>query len=282
METIQIIVLAVIQGLTEFLPISSSAHLILVPHIAGWPDQGLAFDVAVHVGTLAAVVWYFRAHIAQMILDWSSSLMRGEPVGDSRLAWGVIIGTIPAGLAGVVGKDFIEEGLRSPLVIAGATLVFGLLLWFADATAKRVRNEQSIGVKDALIIGGMQALALIPGTSRSGITMTAALMLGLTREAAARFSFLLSIPLILAAGGLKTKDLLELPGPVDWGAIVWGTVLSALSAYLCIHWFLKLLNRIGMLPFIVYRLVLGVFLLWFFWGFTPTLVALTSLSDCCR
>ena len=269
METIQIIVLAIIQGLTEFLPVSSSAHLILAPHVMGWPDQGLAFDVAVHVGTLAAVVWYFRREVTDLTRDWFSSLAQKRQVGDSWLAWAVIVATIPAGLAGVLGKDFVEGGLRSPPVIAAATLLFGLLLWFADATGRRLRDEHTISLPDAIVIGLMQALALIPGTSRSGITITAALMLGLTREAAARFSFLLSIPLILAAGLLKTKDLLALPVSVDWNAIVWGVLLSAFSAYLCIHGFLALLRRIGMLPFILYRLLLGGFLLWFFWGLTP-------------
>ena len=201
-----------------------------------------------------------------MALDWSASLAQRKSVGESRLAWAVIVGTIPAGLAGALGKDFIEAHLRSPLIIAGTTIVFGLLLWLADIAGKRRRDEHSLSLRDAVVIGLMQALALIPGTSRSGITITAALLLGLSREAAARFSFLLSIPLILAAGLLEIRDLSASPDPVDWNALVWGVVLSALSAYLCIHGFLKLLDRIGMLPFIVYRLALGLFLFWFFWG----------------
>ncbi|MGB0722983.1 MAG: undecaprenyl-diphosphate phosphatase [Gammaproteobacteria bacterium] len=265
MDSLQIIVLAIVQGLTEFLPISSSAHLILVPEVFGWPDQGTAFDVAVHVGTLIAVLGYFRVEVMNMTVDWSRSLATRQMQGEAWLAWAVVIGTLPAVAAGLLFKDIIETELRSPLVIAATTIGFGLLLWFADATGKRLRNEHTIGLRDTLIIGFMQALALIPGTSRSGITITAALMLGLDRSAAARFSFLLSIPLILAAGLLKTKDLLEQTGPVDWGAIALGTVLSAISAYLCIHWFLKLLDRLGMLPFIVYRLILGVFLFAFFW-----------------
>ena len=266
MDIVPIIVLALVQGLTEFLPISSSAHLILVPHLAGWPDQGLAFDVAVHVGTLAAVVGYFRKELATMTRDWFASLAQRRTVGDSRLAWAVIVGTIPAGLAGVLGKGFIETHLRAPLLIAATTIGFGLLLWWADAKGKRSRNEDSLSLRDAALIGLMQALALIPGTSRSGITLTAALFLGLRREAAARFSFLLSIPLILAAGLLEIRDLSAAPGPVAWDALAWGAALSALSAYLCIHAFLKLLDRVGMTPFIVYRLALGIFLFWFFWG----------------
>ena len=264
MDLIQIVVLALLQGLTEFLPISSSAHLILVPVLTGWQDQGLAFDVAVHIGTLAAVVWYFRQELIAMAREWGFSLAGGESTPNSRLAWAVLLGTIPAGLAGLLFKDFIETSLRSPLVIAATTIIFGLLLWWADVQGRRERDEHTLGWRDVLLIGCAQALALIPGTSRSGVTMTAALMLGLTREGAARFSFLLSIPIILLAGGLKTLDLLQMDAPVDWLALILGTLLSAVSAYLCIHWFLKLLERIGMAPFVIYRLLLGLFLLYMF------------------
>lgn len=264
MDIIHIVVLAVVQGLTEFVPISSSAHLILVPNLLGWEDQGLAFDVSVHVGTLVAVVWYFRTEVYQMARDWILCLVRRENVGESRLAWAVILGTIPAGVIGMLSKDFVELYLRSPLLIAGTTIGFGLLLWYFDRTGKMTRDESTISLRDALIIGFAQALALIPGTSRSGITITAGLMLGLDRKGASRFSFLLSIPLIIAAGLLLGKDMIESSAPVDWGALGLGTVLSAISAYTCIHFFLKLLERTGMTPYIIYRLLLGVFLLWFF------------------
>lgn len=261
MDFFQIVVLAILQGLTEFLPVSSSAHLILVPVIAGWQDQGLAFDVAVHVGTLAAVVAYFRKELQIMTRDWVQSLVQRKTVGDSRLAWAVGFGTIPVGLTGLLLGDFIEENLRSTLVIAATTIIFGLALLWSDKKGARTRDEHSITWKDVLIIGCAQAIALIPGTSRSGITMTAALMLGLSRAAAARFSFLLSIPVILLAGGLKTIELSGTEGAVDWSALLWGALISAISAYLCIHVFLKLLDRIGMVPFVVYRLILGVILL---------------------
>ena len=264
MELMQIFVLAVVQGLTEFLPISSSAHLILMPLVTGWEDQGLAFDVAVHLGTLSAVVWYFREEITAMVRDWFASLTRRETVGDSRLAWGVLLGTIPVGLAGLAFKDLIELHLRSPLVIATTTLLFGLALWWADAKGKRERNEHSLSWTDVAVIGVAQAIALIPGTSRSGITMTAGLMLGLDRAGAARFSFLLSIPVIVLAGGLSVLDLLKGTAPVDWQALLLGALLSGLSAYLCISLFLKLLERIGMFPFVAYRLVLGAVLLFLF------------------
>jgi undecaprenyl-diphosphatase len=260
MDILQIIVLAIVQGFTEFLPVSSSAHLILVPAFTQWADQGQAFDVALHIGSLMAVVAYFRTDLKNMIIAWLSSLQTRRQTPDSRLAWAVIFATIPAGLVGLIFKDYIELNLRGAEVIATTTIIFGLLLWFADWIGKRNRDEHAMTWKDVLIIGCAQAIALIPGTSRSGITMTAALMMGLTRSAAARFSFLLSVPIILLSGGLKTIDLIRSSTPVDWNALLAGTVLSALSAYLCIHLFPKLLEKVGMLPFVVYRLFLGLFI----------------------
>jgi len=257
MDHLHAIALALLQGFTEFLPISSSAHLILLPRLLGWEDQGLAFDVAVHVGTLSAVVLYFRRELVPMARDWGRSLVTRQQTQDSRLAWAVLWGTIPVGLAGLAFKGYIEGELRSELVIATTTIIFGLLLWWADAKGRGARDEYHLGWKDILIIGIAQAVALIPGTSRSGATMTAGLMLGLSREGAARFSFLLSIPVIVLAGGLKGLDLIEEAVPVDWGAMIIGVVTSAITAYACIHFFLKLLERIGMLPFVIYRLVLG-------------------------
>jgi len=264
MELSHIIWLALVQGLTEFLPVSSSAHLILVPRLLKWPDQGLAFDVAVHLGTLLAVVTYFRNDIVLLFLSWVNSMTERVMTPEARLAWGVILGTIPAGLVGLAFKDVIEVHLRSPLVIAVTTVLFGLLLWVADRRSKLVRDEYSLGWQDFLVIGGAQALALIPGTSRSGITITAALLLGLTREAAARYSFLLSIPIIVLSGLSVTKDLVDSTVPTDWTALSLGTVIAALSAFVCIHFFLAFINRIGMTPFVIYRLLLGALLLWVF------------------
>ena len=265
METFQIIILALIQGLTEFLPISSSAHLILVPHLTGWQDQGLAFDVAVHVGTLTAVVIYFRHEIRNMFFAWIASL-GGQHSEDSKLAWSVLIGTIPVGLAGLLFKDIIAEHLRSPSVIATTTIVFGLLLWYAAARDKGRRSEYSISWKDVLVIGCAQAIALIPGTSRSGITITAGMLMQLSPQASARFSFLLSIPVIVLAGGVETIDYLSVASIDDFNDLIFGAAISAVSAYLCIHFFLKLLDRIGMTPFVFYRLVLGLFLLMYFYA----------------
>lgn len=265
MELWHIIALAIIQGLTEFLPISSSAHLILPSQVLGWPDQGLAFDVAVHVGTLSAVLLYFRQSVTQLTVAWVSDTVKGRIGQDSGLAWAVIAGTIPAGLAGLILNDFIEESLRSSAVIAATTIGFGVVLWWSDVAGRRDRGLPALGLKDALIIGLAQALALIPGTSRSGITITAALFLGFSREAAARFSFLLSIPLILAAGLLKTLELIEQGGVTDWFAIGLGIVLSFISALTCIHLFLKFLERLGLMPFVIYRLLLGVLLIFMLW-----------------
>ncbi len=265
MDTVQTILLALLQGLTEFLPISSSAHLILLPRLLGWEDQGLAFDVAVHVGTLLAVILYFHEDVRRLLLAWFASIVNRQMSADARLAWLVVLGTIPAALTGLLLDDVIETHLRSPLVIALTTIGFGVLLGVADQRGRQARREDSLSVMDVVWIGLAQALALIPGTSRSGVTMTAALALGLTRTAAARFSFLLSIPVILMAGSYKTLQLAQQTGPVDWGSILLGTLVAAVSAYLCIHFFLRLIERIGMLPFVVYRLLLGAFLLVLFY-----------------
>ncbi len=265
MDFFQIVLLALVQGLTEFLPISSSAHLILIPQLTGWEDQGLAFDVAVHFGTLIAVIGYFRVEIIRMLREWVGSLSGQSMSADARLAWAVGLGTIPVGLAGLLFNEAIALHLRSPLVIATSTILFGLLLWWADRTGRQQFDEYQMGWKVVLVVALAQAIALIPGTSRSGITMTAGLLMGLSRQAVARFSFLLSIPVIVLAGGLETVELMKQDGNVRWSELLLGVILSALSAYLCIHFFLKLLDWVGMTPFVVYRLLLGAVLLLLYW-----------------
>lgn len=261
MDIYQAIILAILQGLTEFLPISSTAHLILVPVLVDWPDQGLAFDVAVHVGTLGAVVTYFARDLWQMTRDWCASLVRRQAVGQSTMAWFIILATIPTGLAGLAVKATMGDSLRSVLVIALANLFFaGLLLW-SDRTGRKERAVGQMRFRDAVLIGLAQALALIPGASRSGVTMTAALMLGLTREAAARFSFLMAIPIIALAGLLETSSALRDGASVDWIAVAVGTLMSGACAFACIHLFLRLVDRVGMVPFVIYRLILGAGLL---------------------
>ncbi|MFK8052983.1 MAG: undecaprenyl-diphosphate phosphatase [Woeseiaceae bacterium] len=260
MTLLEIIVLAIVQGLTEFLPISSSGHLILAPAFLGWGDQGLAFDVAVHVGTLAAVVWFFRADIGSMIngffRQWRSDVTN-EQRTQARLAWFIILATIPVGIVGILFRDFIEASLRSPAVIAATTAGFGILLYLADRFGNKSRKVDAMRWPDALLVGVAQAMALIPGTSRSGVTMTAAMALGLTATAAARFSFLLSIPVIVLAGGLEAIKLARSDLAIDWGTLAIGAVLSAVVAYLTIKYFMKFIARIGMLPFMLYRLALA-------------------------
>jgi len=263
MTIYEIIILAIIQGLTEFLPISSSAHLILPEQILGWKSHGLAFDVAVHVGSLLAVMIYFRNDIVRLAIAWLSKGFSKTQSVDSRLAWWIIIGTIPAGLFGFLMKDWIALNARSALIIATTTIVFGLLLWYADAKASQRKTINQITLKDTVLIGIAQAMAIIPGTSRSGVTMTAGLMLGLNRESAARFSFLLSMPIILAAGLFSALDLVAQETSVNWSALLYGAAFSFVAAFLCIHLFLSFISRIGMFPFVVYRLVLGVVLLLF-------------------
>jgi undecaprenyl-diphosphatase len=256
------IVLAVVQGLTEFWPISSSGHLILVPRFMGWADQGLAFDVALHFGTLLAVMAYFRREVLAvphaMLLQ---VIGRPHNEADARLGWAVALATVPAGIAGLLFKDFVEAELRSPLLIAGTTAFYGVLLWVADSRRGAVNDERDLTLSKALVVGCAQALALIPGTSRSGITITASLFLGLSREAATRFSFLMSIPVILLASLLEGYDLATTTSPVAWDLLGVGVLAAALTAYFCIAVMLRVIGRIGMAPFAIYRLLLATALL---------------------
>jgi len=255
MDPLQIVVLAIVQGITEFLPISSSGHLILVPYFTHWPDQGLEFDLSVHIGTLSAIVIYFRRTLLEMARDWIGSVVQRREVGHSRLAWAVLFGTIPAGIVGLLFRHTIETTLRSPLVVACTTIGFGVLLFAADRLHGQ-RDERSLGWLDVLVIGCAQALALVPGTSRSGITITAGLARGLSRAAAARFSFLLAVPVMTAAGLAELLGYAP-AGSVDVSAIAGGALLSAVTGLACIHYFLKWLTRFGVWPYVVYRLVLG-------------------------
>ncbi len=247
--------LALIQGLTEFLPISSSAHLILPSALFGWADQGLAFDVAVHVGSLGAVCLSLRIECERIARGMLCGFGHRYP-RHAKLGWMVAVATIPAVIIGLFAKDLIEGRLRADWVIATTTLVFGLLLWWAHYQ-RGTKGFASIGFRQALLLGFAQALALVPGTSRSGITLTAGLWLGLSRRIAAKFSFLMSIPIILGAGLVKIKDLLESSDPVAWDLVALGVVVSFVSAYLCIRVFLAWINRVGLLPFVWYRLALA-------------------------
>ena len=255
----QAFILALIQGITEFLPISSSAHLILPSQLLGWPDQGLAFDVAVHLGSLVAVMAYFRQDLSNLAVGGIRTL-GGDWSEAGKLAWCLVLATVPAGLAGLLLDDLIEKQLRSTLVIAITTILGAVLLAIADRWNRGHWQIADITWKAALMIGLAQALALIPGTSRSGITITMALLLGFQPVAAARFSFLLAIPVILLSAGWKAVGLSQLE-QVIWGPLFLAMLTAAISAYLCISLFLSAIERMGMIPFVIYRLGLGIGLL---------------------
>jgi undecaprenyl-diphosphatase len=260
-DFIRATILAVVQGLTEFLPISSSAHLILPSELLGWQDQGLNFDMALHLGSLAAVLLYFRRDLRELVGALLRQAIYRQHSQESALAWKLLLATLPVTFSGLLFEDVVETELRNVDVIIMTTLLYGLLLLVAEKTATGRLGLGQLGWRASLCIGLAQALAIVPGTSRSGVTMTAALFAGLRREEAARFSFLLSIPTIGGAALLRLLDLLELPD-VDWGELGYAMVVSALTAYGCIHWFLRLIGRVGFLPFVVYRLLLGAVLLY--------------------
>ncbi len=261
MDVSQTIVLALIQGLSEFLPISSSAHLILVTKLTNWTDQGLVFDVVVHMGTLSAVIFYYQAMIRSLFFDFYYSIIKRQIIGQSKLAWGVLLGTIPIGLVGVIFKDFVAVDLRSIEIIAYTTLVFGLLLGFASWFNHKNKNpKNTISWIDVSFVSMMQILALIPGTSRSGITITACMLVGLSRKLSIQFSFLLSIPVITLSSILMLIDLYHQTQMVNVSLLVLGFVISTISAYATIIFVIRLIDMVSMTPFVIYRLTLGVFL----------------------
>ena len=260
MTLIQIIVLSLIQGLTEFLPVSSSAHLILGSRVFNWPDQGLVFDVATHLGTLLAVLVYFRKDIWAMVTPWFSADQAHEE--SRKLGLTLVLASIPAIAAGGLLHGLVESALRDIRVIAFSTIGFGFLLYWADARFARSKTLQDMNMKSGVMIGLAQMLALIPGTSRSGITITMGRMLGFDADTAARFSFLLSIPVIAAAGGYGMLRMLMNDAAIDGFQFAMAVGLSALAGWFCIAAFLALLQRVGLVPFVVYRLALGVALLW--------------------
>jgi len=259
MDIFQAIVLSIVQGISEFLPISSSAHLILVPQIFGWPDQGLAFDVAVHVGTLFAVMMFLKNEIQKIVPAWFLGWRRFDWDTYGKLGWLVVIATIPIGIIGLLFIDIIETNLRAAWVIAASTLFFGLVLGWADRSGdQNSKSIESLTWRQTLMIGGAQALALIPGTSRSGITMTALLSLGFSRIASAKFSFLMSVPVIALSGLLKGAELASSENTIEWGMLGFGAVLSGVIAFTCMHWFIRFVERVGMMPFVIYRVALSI------------------------
>ena len=264
LDFFQVTILAALQGDTEFLPISSSGHLILPSLLFAWNDQGLTFDVAVHVGTLFAVLIYFKDDLQRLVLALTMSVFRREQSQDSKLAWMLLAATIPAGLSGLLFASQVEQYGRSLLLIGITSIGFGLLLLVSDRIGNKQRTLADMNWKTALLIGFAQILALIPGTSRSGVTMTAALFCNLDRAAAARFSFLLAIPIIAASGLLRGIQLLrDGTESVEWLVLLYAIFISAVVAYLCIHYFLQLIERFGFLPFVIYRVLLGIALILF-------------------
>ena len=255
MDLIQALILAIIQGMTEFLPVSSSAHLILVPKIIGWNDQGLLFDIALHFGTLLAVLIYFRDDLAQMIEDLLRNRSHNIMQSDVMI---LIIATIPVVIVGGLFNDWIENNLRSSNVIATTSIIFGLILLASD---KFSSSKNNLTLRIGLLIGLAQVLALIPGVSRSGITITMGLFMGLGRVKSARFSFLLAIPVILGASALQIYESYSIDfSSINYVLLLTGLSVSFLFAYFTIHWFLAFVTKVGMFPFVIYRIALGLFI----------------------
>lgn len=257
MTGLQIVVLAIVQGLTEFLPISSSGHLVLVPFLVEWSDQGLAFDVAVHFGSLVAVCAFFRDDILGLLRGGVQVLGGEFKAPQSTMALAIGLGTIPAAAAGLLFAGWIETNLRDPSVIVYTLAGYGVLMAVADRYCQRRKSITDVRIGHALIIGCAQALALVPGTSRSGVTITAGRLLGFERQDAARFSFLLSAPVILLATVYKGAELVLGDTAVAWSGLALGAFVAAVVAYASIEFFMRFVSRIGLLPFAVYRLMLA-------------------------
>jgi len=264
MTAIQALTLGLVQGLTEFLPISSIAHLRVIPALLGWPDPGAAFSAVLQLGTLAAVLVYFASDLWIMARAALRGVADGRPweKQEARLAWYILIGTLPIGVCGLLFRRLIVGEFRSLYVISGSLIVLGIFLWVAEQRAGFRRGVESLGWVDSQLIGLAQALALIPGSSRSGTTITAAMFLGLTREAAARFSFLLGVPAIGAAGLFELRDLLKHGlGGAEESALAIGILTSAVSGYLAIDLLLRYLRTRTTYVFVWYRIALGILLL---------------------
>ncbi len=277
MGIIEAVVLALIQGITEFLPISSSAHLILLPKLTGLPDQGLAFDVALHGATSLAVCIYLRHDLKVLLQGLFSTFTKGPASvgtgrGEGRVAWMILVATVPVAIAGFLAHDIVSAELRTVEVIAVSSIVWGIVLWIADRRpgikgiwkGNEDDTGRGLGWKTAIFVGLAQAISLIPGTSRSGITITAGLFAGLSRSAATRFAFLLSIPVGILAGAYETVKLFQTGMDTDFTLLLAGFVVAFFSAYLAIHLFLKMVQSFSLKGFVVYRVLLGVLLLLLF------------------
>lgn len=263
MPAFHAIILGIVQGLTEFIPVSSSGHLVAVPVLLGWSYQGKSFDAAVHLGTLAALLIYYRREWAHIISGFASHVLQKTPYGKEDEAGGrllvpIVVACVPAAIVGVLWEEFIEETLSRPGFVMVALVVFGLLMFAADRVGKRSRDIEQMGYTDYLVIGFAQAIALLPGVSRSGITITAGLFRGLDRASAARFSFLLSTPVVFGAGVFALRSMLqEGMGASEWSAFLWGFASAMTSGYLAIHFLMTYLQKRSLTVFVVYRICLA-------------------------
>lgn len=267
MDLIQAIALGIVQGLTEFLPISSTAHLRIVPSLLGWPDPGAAFTASIQLGTLGAIVVYFAKDLWSALRGWVASFRGGEAAREpqARIGWAIVLGTIPIGVFGFLFKDAIEGSLRSLYVIAGSLIGMGVLMLLADQFGKRRREISEVGPRDGLWVGLWEAIALIPGASRSGSTITGALIAGFDREAAARFSFLLSVPAILIAAVFSIAEHRDELLGANLAPMLVANVFSFAFGYLSIAFLIRYLQRHGIRAFVLYRLAIGVLLLYLLW-----------------
>lgn len=278
MEIVVAAVLGIVQGLTEFLPISSSAHLILIPWLFGWNPEGLVFDVSLHIGTALAILAYFWRDWITLAREAVIGIMKGDPFGNPqrRMAWFLAVGTLPAMAVGLAFEKYVESNLRSPLITVCTLIAFALVLYYAERRGNQARTLERANLGDSLWIGAGQALALIPGVSRSGVTISAGLLRGLDRDSAARFSFLLATPVIVGAGLLQGRHLLKAArhpalasaagllngaGELKWTVLAAGLVSSTIVGFLCIRYFMKYIRKHSFLPFVVYRILLAVFVL---------------------
>lgn len=278
MDLIQAIVLGIVQGLTEFLPISSTAHLRIVPSLLGWNDPGAAFTASIQLGTLVAIVAYFAKDLCVALRGWLGSFRGGEAARtpEAKMGWAIVVGTIPIGICGFVFKDAIEGSLRSLYVIAFSLIGMGALMLVADSIGAKRRGTDSVTPKDGLWVGLWEAAALIPGASRSGSTITGALFAGFDRAAAARFSFLLSVPAILIAGVFSIAEhRKELLGDNLVPMLV-ANLFSFVFGYLSIAFLIRFLQRRGIRAFVLYRVVLGVIVLYLLW--TGLLAPMTGIG----
>ena len=258
MDLIQIVALSIVQGITEFLPISSSAHLILISKLFGWQDQGILFDIYLHGGSLFAIIYAFRKEVSKLI-------QRAFSPYKQNLLLCLIVATLPVALVGFLGGDFIEQNFRSLEFLILTTFLFAIFLFIADRYGKKTNSIESIGLKDSFCVGMFQIFALMPGVSRSAITMIGALILSYSREDAARFSFLLSIPTLSAVLMGSSIEAIQSEETIDWSILILGGLISFSVSLLCINLFISFIQKIGFTPFVLYRIMLSITLVGILW-----------------